>query len=301
MDTAETLARRVSVSLKGRLFRGFPLRREFTFSAREESPSPMVTLMRTSNGKGGRGGRTRLLLYLAAIWIAGTSNSEGLGGFATKRVPAFWAQLLGLDDPNQAGARAIRAARDTLIERGFFLPDPNPRIIRLGMETGNARAYSPPTGRGESGKGYFRVPESFFTSGMGQSISLPAITVYLAALSLVKIDPHSGAQLEPIILRPGPTASTFGIADLSRKKGIKELIERDVFIDTIDPKEQFSSYFGFEGQPRNRSKSLYINPIYLPPLPPLRPTVTLTSPPWAPGEATGARHPGPSRPHAENS
>ena len=42
MDTAETLARRVSVSLKGRVFRGFPLRREFTFSAREESPSPMA-------------------------------------------------------------------------------------------------------------------------------------------------------------------------------------------------------------------------------------------------------------------
>ena len=135
----------------------------------------------------------------------------------------------------------------------------------------SARAYSPPTGRGESGKGYFRVPESFFTSGMGQSISLPAITVYLAALSLVKTDPHSGTQLEPIILRPGPTASTFGIADLSRKKGIKELIERDVFIDTIDPKEQFRSHFGFEGQPRNRSKSLYINPTYLPPLPPLPP------------------------------
>lgn len=260
LDPQRILARRVSQSLGTRTMQGFPIRREFTFNNDKGTTSPMTTLLRTSKGSGGRGGRVRLLLYLATLWIAGSSTSNELGGAATKRVPTFWAELLGLDNPTQSGARSIRTAREALIDRGFFLPHTDPRVFQLAMEDGSQKNYSIPTGK--DGKGYFRVPESFFTLGLCKTLEAPGISIYLAALSVVRLE--EGKQKDPLIFRPSSTKSTFGIADLTRKKGIKELIDQDVLIDVTNPKERFTSQYGYEGQPRNVSKSLYVNPVYLP-------------------------------------
>lgn len=255
----QQVARHVARTLRGRNFQGFPIRRSFVFSPEPRTPSPMVELMRTAKGGGGKGGRVRLLLYLAALWIAGTQKDEN-GTYFTQRAPRFWAELLELEDPSVKGARAIRNARDALIERGLFLPHPDPRVIILCREDRKGEKYSIPTGG--QGDSYFRVPEEFFTGGKIKKMTLPGIAMYVIALSVVKI-PEKGMP-PSLVFRPHVTQEKFGLADLSRKKGIKELIDLDIFIDVTDPLEIMRYGYGYEGQPRNLSKSVAINPAYLP-------------------------------------
>ncbi len=71
-------------------------------------------LLRTTGHAGGKGGGLRLSLLMSLIWVTARAP------YTTSRVAPYWAELLGRDDPQEAGARAIRDALHDLADRGFI-------------------------------------------------------------------------------------------------------------------------------------------------------------------------------------
>src|SRR4051812_45323767 len=76
---------------------------------------PLAQLMSSRSGRsgGGRGGRTRLALYLSLLWVAGGE------GHSSHRPASFWAALLGLSEPEGAGGRVVRSTWSELEARGL--------------------------------------------------------------------------------------------------------------------------------------------------------------------------------------
>src|SRR5712691_1932700 len=92
----------------------------YRFIAREGPASPSPPMARILRGHGGRGGATRLKLYVSLLWLARNRTRE-------RPVFAYPAQqlaaLLGLPNPQSAGARRIQEALRWLSEANFVALD----------------------------------------------------------------------------------------------------------------------------------------------------------------------------------
>lgn len=207
---------------------GAPVRRGFIERV-DEGPSPLSLLLSGANasrGGGGRGGRLRVAVELTLLWQLARSPHT------TIRPARYWAELLQLDDPEKAGARAIRNTLLELERRGFVRtedrgPGKVPEII-LCDETLQGSDYKLPylqaieEGR-EGQTSYFRVPETFWSTGLCASLSGAGIAMYLIALS------RAGWGDNPSFwISPSRFGEEYGLGDSTRKKGLRELVDQGV-------------------------------------------------------------------------
>lgn len=192
-----------------------PLRRSFVERAEGvEDPTPLARLLRTQGDVGGKGGGLRVSLLLSLIWLCAKQP------YTTTRVAAYWAELLGRDDPREEGARVIRDCLHELRERGLIeLAARGTRVeIALRIETSRpeaSRPYIPPY----EFEPYLSIPRAFWATGLAGKLSGAGIAMYLVALAMTRhTDPDfflSGEFFE----------ERFGISRSSRKRGLAELIK----------------------------------------------------------------------------
>ncbi len=216
----------VRSSMSGRSGLGAPVRDAF-FKCEVDGRVryPLAELMSSRNTSGGgRGGRTRVALYLALLWVASGAPHE------TERPANFWATLLGLNDPEGAGSRVVRSTWRELHTRGFVNVVPGPYagavpVVQLLREDGSRRAYSIPTGDPREGDTYRRVPENAF------QMLLPAPDLNGAGLAmyLVALRTAERAQTTTGLVFPAPhVTAAYGIGASTRQKGLRNLEELSV-------------------------------------------------------------------------
>lgn len=188
--------------------------------------TPLASLLRTTGQAGGKGGGLRLSLLMSLIWVTARAP------YTTSRVAPYWAELLGRDDPQEAGARAIRDALHDLADRGFIqLRSAGPRLeISLCNESkpetadGAPNPYVAPYGLEQ----YIPVPRTFWTRNLAGELSGAGVAMYLCALALTTSD-------DPEFFIAGSFFDDrFGISRSSRKRGLAELAERGVLTYTVE-------------------------------------------------------------------
>lgn len=209
-----------------------PLRRSFVERPEEDAtPTPLASLLRTRDLAGGKGGGLRISLLLTLIWV------NARPPYSTSRVAAYWAELLGMEDPRGAGARAVRDALHELADRGlirlhstkarteiFLLNESRPT-----MADGRPALYEPPYGH----EAYLPVPRSFWTEGLAGELSGAGIAMYLCSLAMTRSDDPE------FFISTSFFDDRYGISRSSRKRGLSELTERGVLTfnveETLDP------------------------------------------------------------------
>ncbi|GAA2534544.1 hypothetical protein GCM10009860_13530 [Microbacterium mitrae] len=207
---------------------GAPVRRAF-IERTDDSPSPLSLLLSGANasrGGGGRGGRLRVALVITLIWQLAKSPHT------TIRPARYWAVLLKLEDPDRAGSRAIRSTLLEIERRGFIRteergPGKVPEII-LRDESLRGVDYKLPylqaIEEGAAGStSYFRVPETFWSSGLCTDLSGAGLAMYLIAMSRAGWGNDPSFWLSPTLFR-----KEYGLGESTRKKGLKELVDRGV-------------------------------------------------------------------------
>ncbi len=203
-----------------RLGKGAPLRDAFFLTPRgDDVHHPLASLMNARSGSGGgRGGKTRVLLYLSLLWVAGG------GDHSTTRPASFWADLLGLPDPGGAGSRAVRSNWDELEHRGFVAIERigvsgDTPIIRALMETGSGEPYAIPTG--EDGDTYRRIPEAAWRALFhADDLTGPGLCMYLISLRT-----HGQARGYPLTFPRAYFRRAYGLSESTRKAGLRNLVD----------------------------------------------------------------------------
>jgi len=205
-----------------------PVRRSFVErSAGETGLTPLARLLRTQGDVGGKGGGLRVSLLLSLIWLCSKDP------YTTTRQPAYWATLLGRDDPRGDGARAIRDCLKELRDRGTITLTARGNRIEIGLNAetstrGNPIPYLPPYER----EPYISVPRAFWSSGTAGSLSGAGVAMYLVALAMTRHD-------DPEFFLSGEFFDErFGISRSSRKRGLSELAKAGVLsvrvVETVD-------------------------------------------------------------------
>lgn len=238
-------------SLGNRSIYGAPIRRSFVLSPGRGRPSQLVALLSSAkNGGGGRGGGVRIMLEISLILSAGIKEP-----YAIKRSPTSWAELVGLENPQVAGARSIRNALTQLERHGLVRigPEKEPTVYLLN-ETGNGEPYSLPY---KEEKGYFRIPPELWTTGLINRLEAPGLCMYLCALSTVKREADGRSTV--FWFAPAATRKKFSVGNSTRLKGIRELIEQGVFVDVTD----IESEGYMVGYKRNTTKYLRVAARYM--------------------------------------
>lgn len=231
---------------------GAPVRRGF-IERNNGEPSPLSLLLNGANashGGGGRGGRLRVALVLTLLWQLAKSPHT------TIRPARYWAELLQLEDPERAGARAIRSTLLEIERRGFIRtedrgPGKQPEII-LRDETLQGTDYKLPylqaIEEGSAGEtSYFRVPESFWSTGLCAKLSGAGVAMYLIAMS------RAGWGNQPAFwISPKHFVEEYGLGESTRKKGLKELVDFGVATHELRSIDR-SGYAGY----RRFQRSVY--------------------------------------------
>lgn len=248
------IATRIARSLGGRQGLGAPVRRSFARSRDGAgAPSPVAEVISSGKTRGGPGGTTRLRLLLSVMWKAGAKAPYSVSG-----TPAWWARLIGIDDPDVEGARSVRNALRDLQNRGLLRPTrpgtAATQSVTPLLEDGSGTAYTPPE------RDYFRVPEVFWTQGIITRLQAPALVMLLCVLSVSQWDERT-QQFHVVQFRPTTTKQVFGVSDSTRKRGLKELSDQGLLEDLTGPDVGYS----VDGMPRNRSRHYRLTPLFRPP------------------------------------
>jgi hypothetical protein len=232
--------------------RSLRIRRGFLLT-REAAPSPLAELLR-----GGRGGGTRLKVYLAILWIAGAPPYD-------TRFPArTWAALLDLEDPYIKGARRVTDALAFLEDHRLLTIERSkgePSVVTLLREDGSGRKYTPPAP--EEGKRlsqadrYIRVPSHFLTHGWLPVLSARAIALLLVLRDRQPVSDKMAEQEElpsrpsaPFWTSPSEARSNYGLSADTWTRGTQELAahglvwvtRRPVSKDEFDQKRRRNEY-----------------------------------------------------------
>lgn len=212
-----------------------PVRRSFV-ERRGDDRSPLGTLLSGTAapaGGGGRGGRLRVAVLVTLIFVLAQAPHT------TTRVARYWAGLLGLEDPEGTGARAIRDALHQLEERGFIKLTETPSgvlEIRLLSEAGTREHYTiPDPGLQEL---YFRVPRSLWADGLITRLSGRGLALYLIVLS------NAGWGEREFWINQKLFAERYGLGETTRKKGLKELVDLGV-LDVVSVSQGLSGTRSF--------------------------------------------------------
>lgn len=241
---------------QNRFGKGTPLRDDFFKSVRQDwSHHPLASLMNARSGSGGgRGGKTRVLLYLSLLWVAG-------GGDHTTTRPAwFWADLLGLPDSKGAGGRAIRSNWEELQRRNFVAIESGKAsgdlaTIRALKEDGSGDAYEIPTG--QPGDTYRRVPEAAWrTLFHTTDLTGAGLTMYLVSLRT-----FGQARGNPLTFPRSYFRGEYGMSESTRKAGLRNLVELGVL------EAEGTSVETGAGVRRRGRTNYSLLPLYEPPAP----------------------------------
>lgn len=236
---------------------GTPIRDAFFITTRGgNTHHPLASLMNARGGSGGgRGGKTRVLLYLSLLWVASG------GDHTTKRPASFWADLLGLPDPMGASSRAIRSNWDELKNREFIVIEHAdvsgdiPTIYALREDCSGNR-YKIPTGYG--GDTYRRIPETAWrTLFHDAALTGPGLVMYLVSLRAYGQTRGSTLTFPRAYFR-----REYGMGESTRKAGLRNLVDLGVL------EEEGISVETGTGGPRRRGRTQYaLLHIYGPPTP----------------------------------
>lgn len=216
---------------------------------------PLARLMSSRSGPGGgRGGQSRLALYLSLLWIASGKDHS------SRRPANFWAGLLGLPDPDDAGSRVVRNAwRELAIRRLVTVTagdyDGDVPTVTLLREDGSGEPYTIPTG--QDGDRYRRVPEEAWKRLIAEpSLTGPGLAMYLVAVRTAE----RARQNTGLTFPRAYFQSEYGLGESTRKSGLRNLSDMAV----LDVHPQRTDDFGEIGR-RARLRNLYdLNDLYGP-------------------------------------
>lgn len=206
-------------SMSARRGMGAPLRDSFfRYEVDGQVHYPLAGLMssRAASG-GGRGGRTRVALYLSLLWVASGGEHE------SARPASFWAALLGLADPDNAGSRAIRSTWRELAVRGFVELTPGEHegaipVVRPLREDASRAPYTIPTG--QAGDTYRRIPENAW------QVLLPSPDLSGAGLVMYLVALRTAARAQTtvgLVFPSGHFKAAYGMGESTRRKGLHNL------------------------------------------------------------------------------
>jgi hypothetical protein len=202
----------------------------YRFIARQEPPDPSPPMARILRGSGGRGGTTRLKLYLSLLWLARNRTRE-------RPVFAYPAQqlaaLMGLPSPQTAGARRTQEALRWLAKAGFAALDHrrgSVTRVHLLDDAGTGDPYRPAgllttrapkrTQKEREQHFYVQLDARFWTNGWVTELSGAATAMYLACLY-----EQRGRTTEPIWISPQTGRDRYDLSDETRNKGLRELTD----------------------------------------------------------------------------
>lgn len=202
----------------------------YRFIARQEPSDPSPPMARILRGSGGRGGTTRLMLYLSLLWLARNRTRE-------RPVFAYPAQqlaaLLGLPSPQTAGARRIQEALRWLAKTGFVALDHRRgSVTRVHIldDAGTGDPYQPAGGMVTRGRRlppqerekhfYVQLPAQYWTNGWITVLSGAATAMYLACLY-----EQRGRTDRTIWISPAAGRERYDLSDETRNKGLRELTD----------------------------------------------------------------------------
>lgn len=213
---------------------GAPVRRAFAIgNGRGRPPAARLLQQRESRG-GSPGGSVRLRLYVSLLWACVSPP------FDTARPAKFWATLLGLDDPANAGARRVRAALKELAERGYVRLSPAGTSTRITLlsELGDGSDYLPPyealgVGAPKDLNQYFRIPTETWTGGYIAQMDGPATAMFLVLLA------ESRRERRRVWYSPEKADESYGVSAATRSRGIDRL--RELGLVTV-AKENVNSF-----------------------------------------------------------
>ncbi len=180
-------ALRLASSAGNRVYaRPAPIREGFV-RAHSETRPPLSRIMTG----GGRGGEVRLKLYLSMLWIAAAPPYE------TTFPSRGWAELLGLWDPETAGARRVADALVWLASERLVRTQPmqgKPSVVYLLDDAGRGIAYKPP---GVVHERYLKLPPSFWMQGWHVVLSAAAIALLLVLRDQQSLEPNKSIWVSP--------------------------------------------------------------------------------------------------------
>jgi hypothetical protein len=187
-------------------------------------------MARILRGGGGRGGATRLRLYLSLLWLARNRTRE-------RPVFAYPAQqlaaLIGLPSPETAGARRTQESLRWLAEACFVALDRRRggvTRVHLLDDAGTGDPYRPagtlttrtprrPQKEREQ-HFYVQLDARFWTNGWVTELSGAAVAMYLACLH-----EQRGRTTEAIWISPRAGRERYDLSDETRNKGFRELTD----------------------------------------------------------------------------
>jgi hypothetical protein len=204
-----------------------PLRRSFVERAEgADAPTPLASLLRTRDAAGGKGGGLRISLLTTLIWVTARPP------YSTSRVAAYWAELLGLNDPRGDGARTVRDALHELADRGliglhskgsrteiFLLNESQPVDAQ-----GKPAVYEPPYGS----EPYLPIPRAFWTGSLAGELSGAGVAMYFCALAMTRHDDPE------FFISTSFFDERYGISRSSRKRGLAELTDLGVLTVRVE-------------------------------------------------------------------
>ena len=202
----------------------------YRFIARPEASDPSPPMARILRG-GGRGGATRLKLYLSLLWLARNRNLDRpVFGYPAQQLAA----LLGLPNPENAGARRVQDALRWLAKEGFVALDRRPgdvTRVHLLDDAGSGLPYQPAgslaaraarrSRKDREQHFYVQLDAQFWTRGWVTALSGAAVAMYLACLYEQRGQPDA-----PVWVSPRMGRERYDLSDETRNKGLRELTDQ---------------------------------------------------------------------------
>jgi len=188
-----------------------------------EQPPPMARILR---GGGGRGGATRLKLFLSLLWLA-RNRPDPVFGYPAQQL----ASLLGLSSPQGAGARRIHDALKWLQRESFVRLEPRPgeaARIHLLDDAGSGTTYQAPgplvsrkrkNSTEREKHFYVQLKPELWTEGWISHLSGASVAMYLAALH-----EERGKTGDAVWISPRIGRERYDLSDETRGKGLAELV-----------------------------------------------------------------------------
>jgi len=189
----------------------------YRFIARPEASDPSPPMARILRGGGGRGGATRLKLYLSLLWLARNRNLDRpVFGYPAQQLAA----LLGLPNPENAGARRVQDALRWLATRVHLLDDAGSGLPYQPAGSLAARAARR-SRKDREQHFYVQLDAQFWTRGWVTALSGAAVAMYLACLYEQRGQPDA-----PVWVSPRMGRERYDLSDETRNKGLRELTDQ---------------------------------------------------------------------------
>lgn len=252
MDIQAQRATEISRRLGKR--KGAPIRKSFAQTTSGSTPLSEIMSGRSArSGGGGRGGKTRVAVLLSLIWVLAAPPHT------SNRPARFWAELIGLEDPEHAGARAVSASLLELEKRGFLKLEHQqpgyPPLISLLNENLDGNYYTIPGNLKEGPREpYFRVPNLLWRSGGIKDLSGPALVMYLVVLSVYRTDIEDYRAW----FSSSSFKEKFGLGESTRKNGLRELVAQGI----LHPYDESLDFAGETGSRRFKRRTYELDPKY---------------------------------------